>query len=538
MNAAQLLAHFERISEAPDAIARLRRFMLDLAVRGKLVPQDPHDEPASELLKRIAKEKASLVSSGAIRRERLLPPVSRAEMRWPLPNGWAWARLGALSKLVTSGSRDWAQRYASEGAIFVRMGNLSKNHYGLRLDHIQHVSPPADGEGTRTRLEAGDILISITGDVGMLGLVPEGFGEAYINQHTAVVRPMSAASGRFLPELFRSPFAQDQFNEPQRGIKNSFRLTDITGFVVPVPPLAEQHRIIASVDESMALCDRLEMARTEREARRDRLVSASLARLNTPDADPDAFTTHARFTLDNLPALTTRPDQIKQLRQTILNLAVHGGFSVADTWQKTPVKLGSVASLQNGYAFKSEWFAKSGVRLLRNSNVGHGSIYWDEVVNLSEKMAHEFERFQLNDGDIVLSLDRPFIVTGTKVARVTAEDLPALLLQRVGRFVLSQELHADYLLIWINSPCFSFQIDPGRSNGVPHISSKQVEGAELFLPPVAEQRRIVAKVDGLMTVCDQLQASLLTTDTARRRLLESLLAEALAPVTEIQRDAA
>ena len=169
-----------------------------------------------------------------------------------------WCRLGSLTKVVTSGSRDWAKYYSNEGAVFVRMGNLSKNHYQLRLDNIQRVMAPSKGESTRTRLEAGDLLISITGDVGMLGLVPEDFGEAYINQHTAMVRPMDEMRSRYLPELFRSPFAQEQFNAPQRGIKNSYRLTDITQFLVPLPPLAEQHRIVAKIDQLMALCDRLE----------------------------------------------------------------------------------------------------------------------------------------------------------------------------------------------------------------------------------------------------------------------------------------
>jgi type I restriction enzyme, S subunit len=268
-----------------DQIKQLRQTILNLAVRGKLVPQDPNDEPASELLERIGKEKKRLVKAGRIRREQPLPPLSEVNKSFDSPDGWTWIRLGDLSQLVTSGSRDWAKHYSDKGAIFVRMGNLSKDHYRLRLDHIQRVSPPSDGEGTRTRLEAGDILISITGDVGMLGLIPEGFGEAYINQHTAMVRPMSEMRGRYLAELFRSPFAQGQFNEPQRGIKNSFRLTDITQFVVPLPPLAEQHRIVAKVDELMALCDRLEASLTATAATRRRLLDALLAEALAPAED-------------------------------------------------------------------------------------------------------------------------------------------------------------------------------------------------------------------------------------------------------------
>jgi type I restriction enzyme, S subunit len=245
----------------------------------------------------------------------------------------------------------------------------------------------------------------------------------------------------------------------------------------------------------------------------------------------------ARFALDTLPALTACLDQIKQLRQTILNLAVRGRLGGNTQGNLKPV--GAYRSLQNGYAFKSGWFTKQGIRLLRNANIGHGTIRWGETVFLPPERMKEFERFLLNEGDIVLTLDRPFIVTGTKVARVTAGDVPSLLLQRVGRFIQTAPgLSKDYLFLWINSPHFNGQIDPGRSNGVPHISSKQVEAAEIFVPPLAEQRGIVAKVDALMALCDRLEASLATADETRRRLLEALLTEALAPAEYRELEAA
>ena len=275
-HAAFALDNLIPLTTRPDQIKALRQTILNLAVRGKLVEQNPNDEPASELLKRIAVDKSRLVKAGVIGEQKALPSVADAKTSFELPKGWVWTRLGHLSQFVTSGSRDWAKHYATEGAIFIRMGNLSKDHYHLRLDHIQRVKPPANSEGTRTRLEGGDICISITGDVGMLGLIPEGFGESYINQHTAMVRPMPEMKGRYLAEMFRSPFAQEQFNEPQRGIKNSFRLTDVTQFAVPLPPIAEQHRIVAKVDELMALCDRLEASLAIGDDTRCRLLDAML----------------------------------------------------------------------------------------------------------------------------------------------------------------------------------------------------------------------------------------------------------------------
>ena len=280
------------LTTRPEQVKALRQTILNLAVRGKLVPQDPDEEPASELLKRIAKEKARLVKAGEIRETKALPSISKGRMKFEIPNGWSWCCLGNLSTFVTSGSRDWAKYYSQEGAIFVRMGNLSKEHYGLRLGQIQHVKPPSGHEGTRTRLETGDLLISITGDVGMLGLIPENFGEAYINQHTAMVRPMDEMKSRYLAELFRSPFAQDQFNAPQRGIKNSFRLTDITQFLVPLPPLAEQHRIVAKVDALMEMCDRLEAILEDRDDGRGRLVNVVLDEALEPNRN------HPQLTVD------------------------------------------------------------------------------------------------------------------------------------------------------------------------------------------------------------------------------------------------
>ena len=254
----RLNQHMTTLFHTPESVKALRETILQLAVMGKLVPQDPNDEPAAVLLQHIAAEKDRLIQEGKIKRQKPLPAIRDDEKPFELPTGWEWVRLASIAELITSGSRDWAQYYSNSGAIFIRMGNLSRGHYEMRLSHIQYISPPNDGEGSRTKLEESDLLISITGDVGMLGLVPPNFGEAYINQHTCLVRFMSTCRNRYFPELLRSPLAMDQFNAPQRGIKNSFRLGDVGEMLIPLPPLAEQQRIVAKVDSLMALCDKLE----------------------------------------------------------------------------------------------------------------------------------------------------------------------------------------------------------------------------------------------------------------------------------------
>ncbi len=175
-------------------------------------------------------------------------------------------------------------------------------------------------------------------------------------------------------------------------------------------------------------------------------------------------------------------------------------------------KVGDFVRFQTGYAFKSTWFVSQGVKLARNVNVGHGTLNWSETVCIPELQTKEFERFALNPGDILISLDRPIISTGLKAARVKPSDLPALLLQRVARAeFLSTAVDPDYFFLWLTSPRFTGAIDPGRSNGVPHISHKDIESIPFSPPSMDGQRKIVAlamEMNALKDEADSLEATL------------------------------
>ncbi|EFR8871090.1 restriction endonuclease subunit S [Salmonella enterica] len=277
-NWARISEHFDTLFTTEASIAALKQTILQLAVMGKLVPQDPNDEPASELLKRIAQEKAQLVKDGKIKKQKPLPPISDEEKPFELPDGWVWCRVSEVAMFTTSGSRDWAKYYSESGALFVTMGNLSKDSYDLRMDHRRYVNPPENGEGLRTKLEPFDLIISITGDVGNLGLIPEDLGLAYINQHSCLLRFVPICRNYYFPELMRSPLAKLQFNAPQRGIKNSFRLSDVETMVIPLPPYKEQILIAEKIRGLMNICDVI----------RASIQSAQQTQLHLADALTDA----------------------------------------------------------------------------------------------------------------------------------------------------------------------------------------------------------------------------------------------------------
>ena len=235
----------------------MKKSILQQAIQGKLVEQRPEEGTAQELYAQIQAEKQRLIQSGKIKKEKPLPEITEDEKPFEIPEGWMWLRLGTLTEMITSGSRDWAKYYSETGDIFLRMGNLSKNSFDLRLDKIQRVTIPGNTEGKRTSLQAGDLLFSITGDVGMLGLIPPNFGVAYINQHTAMLRFMEKERNRYIPYLLLTDYAQKFYNGNQHGIKNSFRLDSIAWLPVPLPPLAEQKRIVARLEELLPMCEKL-----------------------------------------------------------------------------------------------------------------------------------------------------------------------------------------------------------------------------------------------------------------------------------------
>jgi type I restriction enzyme S subunit len=251
-NASFYLRHLPRLTTRPEQVRELRQTILDLAIQGRLVRQDPRDEPAAKLLQRIRETK------GLQKSNKQTGELEEIAMQVDIPEGWELVRARDLLVFITSGSRGWAPYYSKEGSLFLRIGNLNYGKIDLDLSQVQRVNPPKGAEGERTRVQEGDILISITGDTGMVALIPAGFPTAYINQHIALVRPSPNIYSRYLAIFFTSPWALAQMRGSQRGVKNSLGLEDIRGVAVSLPPFPEQHRIVAKVNELMALCDHLE----------------------------------------------------------------------------------------------------------------------------------------------------------------------------------------------------------------------------------------------------------------------------------------
>ncbi|MCB0410578.1 MAG: restriction endonuclease subunit S, partial [Flavobacteriales bacterium] len=176
---------------------------------------------------------------------------------------------------------------------------------------------------------------------------------------------------------------------------------------------------------------------------------------------------------------------------------------------------------------KSSLFAKEGVSLVRNINITHGEINWEKCVCYPKSEIKGLDRFSLQENDILISLDRPIISTGLKIAVVTKKDLPCMLVQRVCR-INSKKLDVNfkYLFFWFLSQNFIESIDPGRSKGVPHLATRDIEKLFFPLPPMKEQERIVKKVETLMQFCDVLVERVQQSEIHAGQLMQAILQEA------------
>lgn len=550
MSAQALLKRFDIVADQSANIPALRRLVVDLAVRGKLLAADELDVDVQEMLERISSKASELLSAGDIKKQKLNPKIGNDEVPAAYLAHCTFARLGNIATLqkgltgiqssmpgefplvVTAAERGTCDHFDFDGAAAIIPLVSSTGHGNASINRLHYQ------EG---KFALGTILCAV---------IP--FDEQLI-------------SARFLYE-YMTAFKEELLVSKMIGTANvTLTLGKIAEVPVPILAPAVQRR----VDELMDLCDRLQAAQHERERRRDSLVAASLQRLNKSavDTTADAPPEFARFYLHNLQRLTSQPGHIKSMRETIVAHAIVGKLTSSDLTVPTadtelkkvaqkkdelalrpkkklvPVTQGETwCDLPSGWSWArwdhiTDWItygftrpmphAATGIPILTGKNINLGRMIF-ETAHLTTQDAYS----ELSDkdrpaaGDILVTKDgsigRTAIVDTVK---------PFCINQSVAVLWL-RSCHFDrrFLKLAIDSPQTQ-RLLVAKTEGVAikHISVVDLGHMVFPVPPLLEQRRIVAKVDALMALCDQLEAQLTTTQTDSRRLLEAVLEAALTP---------
>jgi type I restriction enzyme S subunit len=527
------LANFGHLADAPNGVRKLRELILQLAVQGKLVPQDSRDEPAAKLLERIRKEKGAKDSrrgKACLAQGAASSAPTPDEIPYELPEGWEWVRLEGVGLISP------ANKVADDlDASFVPMALISEKYGEPIKSDIKQWSEIKKGF---THFAEGDVVLAkITpcfqnGKSAVMRGLKNGVGAGTTELH--VFRPLAGTmSPEYVLAYLKSPsFINDGISKMtgsagQKRVPREY----FSQNPFPLPPLAEQHRIVAKVDQLMALCDELEARQRKQQEGRVRLNNAALdALLNAGDSAD--FAKHWQRIRTNFDLLYDHPDTIVKLRAAILQLAVQGKLvprENPDLWREGV--LGDIVdSSEAGWSPQCENRPCSGGEwgVLKVSAVSWGKFDPNENKALPSHLEAR-SRWSVKNGYFLISRAN----TAELVARsvVVVQDHPRLLMSdKIIRVNFKKNADPNYFNLVNNSPFsreYYARVAGGTSSSMKNVSRQQILALPVAIPPLVEQHRIVAKVEQLMALCDALEAKLNHARQQSEKLVEASVRQLL-----------
>ena len=413
------------------------------------------------------------------------PKYKPSGVEWlgDVPEAWEVTKLKFTAAITPSN----IDKKSYEDELPISLCNYTDVYYNETITRaIEFMAATATREQIRKfSLRQHDVIITKDSedpnDIAVPSLVAETMDSVVCGYHLTLLRPLENVDGRFLKRYFDSKTTRCYFATRANGLTRyglgSYPLSNAS---IVLPPLAEQLQIAAFLDRECGKLDALQ-------AKQERLI-----------------------------------ELLKEKRQALISHAVTRGLDAAAKLKPSGIewlgdvpehwrvgKCGFYLSILSGFAFPSAGFTQdeSQTKLLRGINVGVSRIKWDETVYWQRSENDGLGCYELKAGDLVVGMDRPWISEGVRVAKVSVDDLPCLLLQRVTSLKTSSRLLTEYLFRILSSEMFVAYFTPDTTGvSVPHLSPDQICDFVIPIPPLAEQRAIVAHLDEKCGKIDQLKA--------------------------------
>lgn len=565
-----LLSNLDVLATAPGGVARLRELILTLAVQGKLVPQDPADEPASVLLQKIRAEKDRLIAEGKIKRDKPLAEIAEEEKPFGLPQGWEWVRLGQIATQVTDGTHH-TPKYLPAGVAFISVKDIDGNR--VSFNDCKFISEEEHRQiNARCNPEKGDLLLCRIGTLGRPTLVDTDRPFSLFVSVGLIKLPKSSNLSTYFHLVMRSPLLVDQYQEIKAGGShtNKLNLGDIPQLRIPVPPLAEKSRIVTRVEALMRLCDALEAKGQLEAAQHAQLVSTLLGTLTASTA-PEELADHWQRVAQHFDLLLDRPEAIDALEQTLLQLAVRGLLVPQDPTDEPASALLKKVRAEKDHLIATgqikrdkplppitdeekpfelpvgwEWVRMGAVvnaseagwsptcigsprrhglwGVLKVSAVSWGEFNASANKELPSDLAPRPE-YEVRDGDFLLSRANTAELVARSVVVEQAE--PKLMLSdKIIRLAVSSQMNRSFLNMANNSSYSRehYAVNAsGTSSSMKNVSREVVLALPVPLPPLAEQSRIVTRVTALRRLCADLRQRLADAQTTQSHLAQALV---------------
>ena len=561
-----LLSNLDILATAPGGVARLRELILTLAVQGKLVPQDPADEPASVLLQKTRAEKDRLIAEGKIRRDKPLAEMAEEEKPFELPMGWEWVKgrdLFTVVRGVTYQKAD-AKDAPAEGLLPILRANNIRG--SINFDDLVYV--PASLISEDQLLRSGDYVVCLaSGSKNLVGKAAPFRPEVTCSfgAFCGAIRPITDAA--YFAVYLASPMYRESVSEASAGIGiNNLKGSSLLDLDIALPPLAEQSRIVTRVEELMRLCDALEAKGQLEAAQHAQLVSTLLGTL-TASATPEELADHWLRVAQHFDLLAGRPAAIEALEQTLLQLAVRGLLVPQDptdepasallqkiraekdrliasgqikrdkplppiTDEEKPfelpvgwewVRLESLASQITDGAHHTPTYLPEGVPFLSVKDLSSGFIDFSDTRFISDQEHRELaKRCRPEMGDVLLTK-----IGTTGIAVVIDTHRAFSIFVSVALIKLpTVSVDRDFLALVINSPFVRQQSEDGTEGvGNKNLVLRKIKAFQIPIPPLTEQSRIVTRVTALRRLCADLRQRLADRQSVQARLAEALVQE-------------
>jgi len=557
--------HFDTAFSVPDGVQKLRELILTLAMQGKLVPQDPNDSPASELLTDIEVEKKRLVKEGRIKAPKPLSEITQGDIPYALPKGWQWVRLGSIGNIFNGNSINATEKeskYAdAEGTPYIATKDVG---YGFDpIDYENGVCIPLDEAKFRVARQGAVLICAEGGSAGKkCGLIDRDicFGNKLFANELYGQIP-----SRFVLYAYLSPVFRASFVAAMTGIIGGVSIAKFVEILIPLPPLEEQHRIVAKIDQLIALGDALEVLRNARAEKCSAIHAAALSQLldATVSAGEDSVWAFITQHFDSLYAVK---ENVAELRKAILHLAITGklteqrkydgpveellgkikserarlliraatdeqidsrnlSYSIPDSWALLPLGAIVIFGPTNGYSPKAVDF-ETKVKSLTLSATTSGVFKGEHSKFITDDIPANSDLW-LQDGDILVQRGNTIEYVGVPAIYKGEPNIfiyPDLMM----KLRVSTELDNDYVYFAMSavpSRDFLRERASGTSGTMPKINQKTLMSLPVPIPPLGEQRRIVEKILKLMQQCDQLENKIDAANLKASELLSAVMAQ-------------
>ncbi len=563
--------HFDTALESPDGIKKLRELILTLAMQGKLVKQDPEDQPASELLKEIQKEKARLAVTERSRsaRDKSLPPIKPEEVPYPVPEGWVWVNLDYISSTIDYGTSKKTCENQRLIPVY-RMGNIVEGE--LIDENFKYIDKNID-DLPKLYLKNSDILFNRTNSYELVGKSAIYKGQDDIATFASYLIRIRLFVDYLFPVYIvmamNTPYYRKTQIEPeivQQCGQANFNGTKLSSTLIPLPPLAEQRRIVAKIDELMALCDKLENQRNARNDKRLAVHTAAINRLLTA-AHKNDFDSSWQFITRHFDPLYSVKENVAELKKAILTLAMQGKLVKQDPKDQPAsellkeiqaekerlIKEGKIKKQKELPPIKPEevpypvpegwewtrlielgyWALGSGLPLNIQGDSGQDIL----LCKVSDMNLPGNEKFILSTNNSVskdianeyrLSISEPMTIIFPKIGGAIATNKRRILtrLTVIDNNCLGITAYKQIDTEWLFKLLLSFDFSNYQTGtSVPAISQGTIGEIIVALPPLSEQRRIVAKIDELMALCDKLENQIDQATAKQTALFNAVLAK-------------